>query len=48
MITTPIETFAHANGNGSDKSAEAGADERSRRGVGGFVRRMWGRRAETV
>ena len=38
---------AKAGGNGKPAEAATGTDG-PRRGVGGFVRRMWGRRAETV
>jgi cell division protein FtsZ len=44
----PVPVVVKANGNGNGKPAEAevaAAGTDGRRGVGGFVRRMWGRRA---
>jgi cell division protein FtsZ len=38
----------HANGNGQAAAAEPEAAEPARRGVGGFMRRMWGRGSAQV
>ncbi len=46
----PVALPANGNGktNGKPAVAETKPADEGRRGVGGFVRRMWGRRAETV